>query len=105
MEFTSLDELLSIKDSKTNRLTKLLKDPSVGSPKNWYLYVPSVSNDALDLEQTDCIVDSELVLTWTQENTFSFAAGDALFDSPEIKNWKSPCRTPHKRTPLTSFAL
>lgn len=74
------------KPSRENRLTNLLKEPSTQMEDGWYMCVPPCFNDALDIKQTDRIVDKKKTLVWTQGSSFNFKEGDSIYDTPNAYN-------------------
>lgn len=67
--------------SRDKRLTRLLRDPLQAFSEGWHMCVPRAFNDALDIRQTDRMIDKKKHLLWTQGSTFSFSQGDTLYDT------------------------
>jgi len=65
------------------RLRELLKQPDVKYPKEWSFCVPPCFNEALDIQQTERVIDGKKTLCWTQGTFFSFKQGDTLYDTPK----------------------
>jgi hypothetical protein len=78
-----LDQVIREKPTRENRLTDLLKDPSAETAEGWYMCVPSCFNDALDIKQTDRVVNKKKTLVWTQGSSFNFNTGDTIYDTPD----------------------
>jgi len=69
-------------DNTNKRLLDLLKHPDNQHPQDWYMYVPSCFNDALDIRKIIHTHNKKKTLTWTQGKLFSFKRGDTLYDTP-----------------------
>lgn len=89
-----LDRVIREKPTRENRLTDLLKDPSAETAEGWYMCVPSCFNDALDIKQTDRVVNKKKCLVWTQGSSFNFNTGDTIYDTPDAYNvWSEALKT------------
>jgi len=77
-----LENIIREKPSRENRLTDLLKDPSAEFADGWYMCVPTCFNEALDIKQTERVQNKKKTIVWTQGASFSFKAGDMLYDTP-----------------------
>lgn len=83
-----LEQVIREKATRANRLTDLLKDPFAETAEGWYMCVPSCFNDALDIKQTDRVVNKKKTLVWTQGSLFDFNPGDTIYDTPDAyKVW------------------
>jgi hypothetical protein len=81
-------DLLARQSGRQKRLTELLKDPGSGTGHAWFFHVPACFNDALDLRETERIVNGKSISTWTQGQEFAFYAGDVLYDTAEAyRDW------------------
>ncbi|NCC62220.1 MAG: hypothetical protein EOM12_15070 [Verrucomicrobiae bacterium] len=89
-----LDQVIREKPTRENRLTNLLKDPSAETAEGWYMCVPSCFNDALDIKQTERVVNKMKALVWTQGSSFHFNTGDTIYDTPDAyKVWSEALKT------------
>jgi hypothetical protein len=90
-----LDQVIREKPTRDNRLTDLLKDPSAETAEGWYMCVPSCFNDALDIKQTERVVNKKKkTLVWTQGSSFHFNTGDTIYDTPDAyKVWSEALKT------------
>lgn len=79
---------------KVGRLTDLLKNPSRDHEDGWAIHVPPSHNEALDIKQTNRVIDGNNELVWTQGSSFFFKEGDTLYDQP-VKDvtWRETLRT------------
>ena len=75
-------ELTTRVTSRDRRLTELLRDPQPEYTDKWFMCVPRAFNEALDIRQTDRMIESKKQLLWTQGSTFYFSTGDTLYDTP-----------------------
>jgi hypothetical protein len=58
------------------------------------MFVPSCFNDALDIKQTDRVVNKKKTLVWTQGSSFHFNTGDTIYDTPDAyKVWSEALKT------------
>ena len=80
-----LEHILREKSTRAKRLTDLLKDPNDNEKfaEGWHMCVPPCFNDALDIKQTERMQNKITTLAWTQGTSFSFKAGDMLYDTPD----------------------
>jgi hypothetical protein len=78
-----LDHIVRERSTRENRVTELLRDPLANYADGWYMCVPAVFNDALDIKQTERVQNKEKSLVWTQGSSFSFKEGDTLYDTPD----------------------
>ena len=89
-----LDQVIREKPTRENRLTDLLKDPFAETEEGWYMCVPPCFNDALDIKQTDRVVNKEKTLVWTQGSSFHFNTGDTIYNTPDAyKVWADALQT------------
>jgi hypothetical protein len=51
--------LLQAPKKKSARVDKLLRDPELHEAPGWFMYVPQRFNDALDIKQTERVVDGK----------------------------------------------
>jgi len=65
------------------RSLDLLKPPWEEFSDGWFLCVPSCFNEALDIRQTERILEGKKSICWTQGTFFSFKVGDTLYDTPK----------------------
>ena len=79
---TTLDKLQSgagIRDKREKRLRDLLR-PADAADDDWFMHVPGVFNNALDIRLTEVVGERHPV--WTQGGNFGFATGDTIYDTP-----------------------
>ncbi len=89
-----LDHITRRKNTRENRSTKLLRDPNAETPDGWFMYVPICFNDALDIKQTERVDGKKKNLMWSQGSTFSFKAGDTLYDTSDAyKVWSAALKS------------
>ena len=89
-----LDHVIREKPTRENRLTDLLKAPSAETAEGWYMCVPPCFNDALDIKQTDRVVNKKKTLVWTQGSSFNFDIGDTIYNTPDAyKVWSEALKT------------
>lgn len=66
------------------RSTKLLRDPNNPGAAGWFMYVPAVFNEALDIR----FETSGPNEGWTQSGCFAFKQSDTLYDTEvAYQNW------------------
>ena len=68
---------------RDTRPTELLRKPEAKHTEGWHMCIPQCFNDALDIRKTDRVTEGEKTLQWTQGSTFSFEAGNVLYDTPK----------------------
>ncbi len=89
-----LNHVIREKPTRENRLTDLIKAPSLDHVEGWYMCVPPCFNDALDIRQTERVENKQKTLTWTQGSSFAFKAGDTLYDTPDAyKVWSEALKS------------
>ena len=83
-----LERIIAQKPSRENRLTELLRDPLAEFAEGWYMCVPACFIEALDIKQTERMINKKKTIVWTQGSSFSFKDGDVIYDTPEAyKCW------------------
>lgn len=91
----SLELLKTITANNTPRQARslvLLKQPETPSDA-WFMYVPPCFNEALDIRKTERSINGKRTLQWTQGSSFSFKAGDTLYDTPRAyEQWSEALR-------------
>ena len=86
-------ECLTRQSGKDKRLTELLREPDCSAITGWHFYVPACFNDALDIRQTERVVEGKTVSIWTQGANFDFNTGDVLYDTADAyKDWADTLR-------------
>ena len=88
----SLEILNLVKSLRDNgeRINDLLSDFKEGFAKGWGVAVSTSFLDALDIKQTDKVIDGKKNRVWTQGSTFSFSQGDILYDTPQAyERWET----------------
>ena len=75
-----LDRLIKPETKRQRRLTELLRPPEVDS-YDWFMFVPTCFNAALDIQQTIRMIEKQETLQWTQGSTFSFSVGDIIYNT------------------------
>ena len=67
--------------------------PINGSPCDWFMFVPSDFNSALNIEKPIQNLDNKEDLEWSQGGLFSFSAGDVIYDTDKAyQNWTEALR-------------
>jgi hypothetical protein len=90
-----LDQITSSRKNRQHRMTELMRPPTKADP-DWFMWVPPCFNAALDILQTTRILDRQQTLIWSQGSSFSFAAGDVIYNDPRAYNeWSNAL--PHVR--------
>jgi hypothetical protein len=77
-----LDKLVKPEAQRQRRLTDLLRPPDVAAV-DWFMFVPTCFNAALDIQQTVRVIEKQETLQWTQGSTFSFSVGDIIYNTPK----------------------
>src|ERR1019366_4498825 len=77
-----LDKLVKPEKQRQRRLSDLLRPPDIAAV-DWFMFVPTCFNAALDIQQTTRIIEKRETLQWTQGSTFSFSVGDIIYDTPK----------------------
>ena len=81
----TLDTLVTPQEKRQKRLIELLRRPDVLTT-DWFMFVPSCFNAALDIQETVRIIkdqgEKRGALQWTQGSKFSFSVGDVVYDTP-----------------------
>ncbi len=72
-------ELESRNKTREKRQTQLLRAHDEADSE-WFMYLDSRFNTALDIAKTARIEEDEVRATWTQGSTFSFSVGDTIYD-------------------------
>ncbi len=89
-----LEHIIRETPTEENRLTDLLKDPSAETADGWYMCVRKCLNAALDIKQTERIVNKKKTLVWTQGSSFHFKTGDTIYDTPDAYQvWSEALKT------------
>ena len=87
-----LERLTTRTGAEGDRLTEVLRDPEAdNAPNNWFMYVPTSFNGALDIQQTQRVLNPKTkpVPVWTQGREFKFKNGDMIYDTPAAYDiWK-----------------
>jgi hypothetical protein len=77
-----LDKLVKPEKHRQRRLIDLLR-PSHVATVDWFMFVPTCFNAALDIQQTARVIKKQETLQWTQGSTFSFSVGDVIYNTPK----------------------
>ena len=91
----SKEEALTLLDSmegdSSRQMLSLLRDPD-SAATDWFMHVPDVFNESLDIKRVTRAGSDEKV--WNQGKGFNFRAGQVLYDSPEgSKVWGEALRS------------
>ena len=70
------------KQTRTKRLTDLLRPSDAEETASWFMCVPSCFNNAIDIKLTPRKEKGEVILVWTQGSAFQFQSGDVIYDTP-----------------------
>ena len=85
-----LKEILKLTD-RSKRPTRLLRLPVDNQQKDWFMYVPSCFNEALDIKMTSRVIEGREESIWTQGSAFSFKEGDTIYNTPSgYSAWTEP---------------
>lgn len=76
-----LGQIIKEKSTREQRSTSLLKQPSDQHDNGWHMFLPSCFNEALDIKLTERVQKKKTVTIWTQGSSFSFKAGDTIYDT------------------------
>jgi len=90
----TVQQLITGHAGRDKRLSTLLRRHDALDTEDWYMCVPAMFNEALDIQRTERIVDGKSKLMWTQGSGFSFKSGDMLYDlSSAYTEWSKALKT------------